>query len=91
MKVEKEHERSKMKRERLDEMHPVYKWTSVIIWLYSWLSACAFYKSGGWRDEGNKIEIKADMTLLNLFQLDELKGSGAASLDLPSASFIHYS
>lgn len=45
--------------------------------------------------EGNTIEIKADMTLLNLFQLDGLKAAAAAAaaaeLDLPSASFIHYS
>lgn len=45
--------------------------------------------SGGWRDEGNKIEIKADMTLLNLFQLDELKGCGGGCLAGPPISIIH--
>lgn len=62
-------------------MQPLYYWTSVIIWLYSKLSACAFhYKNGGWRETGNEMEIKADMILLNLFQLDELKGGGGGAL-----------
>lgn len=37
----------------------------------------------GTEKEKNTIKIKADMTLVNLFQLDELKSGSALLVDLP--------
>lgn len=36
-----------------------------------------------WERKKEKIKIKADLTLVNLFQLDELKSGGALLVDLP--------
>lgn len=52
------------------------------------VSTMHFIINEGWTDKGDKIKIKEGMTLLNLFQLHEHKGSSSCVAG-PPISTVH--